>query len=192
MDSRLQGHVTFHGEPMPETSLRITVSYLDQTSRFNAASDKDGNYQTPPLPDGDAHIFITADNYLVKNFTTTIAPMESQRYDIELGGNSKVVGRILNWDRDLNGTACALEGVRELSALNDESTGFDFRDWIQGSSQIDPRDGSYYIDELTPGEYTILILGVDPRSRNTLRPIRGQKHIRLAEDQELEVNFQMR
>lgn len=186
-NAAVEGTVSRDGQPAA-CFIGVTIrGNEDNIDSVSAETDARGVFKLTGLPPGQANLMVhLRDTNQARAFSVQLESGQTTRMDIELSAGSRVTGRVNGVPQDWFGSVVLIRGnvtpPENLQALYQE-----FQTLVAGATQL-AGDGSYQIEGIEPGDYTIVAVAMDPRSggqtmKHTFQPVT------VTEDGEVSVNL---
>jgi hypothetical protein len=182
-ESPLAGHATF----------TLTRPGESETHMNTATWGDDGTFAIADILPGAGSLMLMAmfseDRRRTKNFDLEIVENEQKVIEIDLSGGQTLTGVMNGLATTEHGTVAVLRGEHEFDELRLETMS-EIQPLAAGSGIV-AADGSYSVEGLDPGLYTIL--AVVTRTRNTFDPVRWSTTVvEISDAGESTVDFDMR
>src|SRR5690606_40130028 len=137
-------------------------------------TDPEGKFRFENLPLGTAALMVRADPAIgdskrMKSYRVELENDRTTRLDIELGGAMRLNGRVSGIPEGWRAEIGLVRGTVEIppEASIEESI-LPSMDKIAGGGSA-AEDGSFALLGIEPGEYTVIVVASDPKSRSEER-----------------------
>jgi hypothetical protein len=152
--SRVEGSITYQGEPAPFAFVRPTIETEDFTERFEATFEN-GTYRTDPIPAGEVTIWfevvLQSQVRLNQRQTIQVGENEVVELNVDFPGRAVVEGTVYGLLPIESVLIVAFEGEHPMpDIVNSEQELF-----VDNIASAHVADGAYILEGLEPGTYTI-------------------------------------
>lgn len=169
----LSGSVTdTSGAPVAGAALALDVNMFSQTPgplRQTATSDANGFYSFDHVASGMLTLIVTADGFGTQaHGGMTFNGRDPIKQDLELEIAAIIAGKVIDAE-----SGKPVEGA-QLLALNYSNSNRSSRDFVKSGS-----DGSFSLDHLSPGDYTVMINAFGYNTDRILRVQTGELNVEI-------------
>jgi len=199
-DTEVEGTVLVDGDPLAQAPVTVTVADVDGSMQeFRTKTDSDGYYSFESLPSGEVILKVVREvedgwRAVVRTFE---APPESVvQYDIDIAASrASLACRVFAAPGDKILYTAVLGGEVSMQKFDFE-TMYKVGAWKVGEPNV-AEDGSFRLDELEPGVYTVVAVAVDPDAGWTSeRDMLANAHfnaavVEVTEDEEISVDLSL-
>lgn len=193
----VEGSVTIGDQPVSAGKVTARVSGPSGEERLTASIEA-GSYHIENVPAGhvvlDVEVRLSTGAQQRSEAELEAGEGEIIRRDFSFDSVSGIKGLVKGMNADENGIVVALQGEYDLSEMSADLF-FQFQSLIVAQKPIG-RDGSYRLDGLPPGSYTIAVVTLPQGTAmvpEALASARGtSRTVTIPEGQDVEVNLTLR
>ncbi len=182
--SRVEGSITYQGEPAPFAFVRPTIESENSAERFEATFEN-GTYRTDPIPAGEVTIWfevvLQSQVRLNQRQTVKVGENEVVELNVDFPGLAVVEGTVSGLFPIESVLIVAFEGEHPIpDFVNSEQELF-----VDNIASTHVDDGAYILEGLEPGAYTIRAVSLNaptnapPRAAQATITITGNERIPL-------------
>ncbi len=189
----VEGFVTKDGKPVTGATIGVSVAGPSGiVEGFGGQADKRGHYRLEGVVVGDAVLrasYQTPDKGIrFRSALVDVSDGQVTRHDVEFTGGAAIAGTVSWENAAYQPNVAVFRGDLQIDSV-DHDFWWDNEQVYIGGGVVQP-DGTFHMDEIEPGEYTVLAFaGVSGTPQNVPNTRIATEHVQVADGGEVSVNL---